>query len=110
LQASPPGSFTSTEKACVPIEQDMDEKHNPSLCFGKEEQVLPPLGIEIPLLDCPTHTLLRIAAELSRLHCVAESMLISCDEQTLRLTSPATSMLNNVVERWKACSRTDKEC
>jgi len=76
----------------------MDEKHNPSLCFGKEEQFLPPLGIEIPLLDRATHTLLRITAELSRLLCVAECMLIRCDEQTLRLISSATCMLNNVVE------------
>jgi len=62
----------------------MDEKRNPFLCFGKEEQVLPPLGIEIPLLDRLTHTLLRIPAELSRLLCVAECMLIPCDEQALR--------------------------
>jgi hypothetical protein len=88
----------------------MDEKHNPSVCFRKEEQVLPPVGIEIPLLDRPIHTFLRIPAELSRLLCVSEDVLIRCEEQTLRLTSAAACRVNNVLEQTKAYSRTNKEC
>ena len=110
LQFSPPGWFTLTEKASVPIEKEMDEKHNPSLCYEKDKQVLPPLGIEIPLLDLPTHILLRIPTELSRLLCVAEHTLITCEVQTLHLRSAAACILNKVLEQRKACSRTDKEC